>query len=125
MVCLPEKRDRDFPYSAHDAWGGEEVGTVWFAVRQSGAGRKVRIHDIEVFERFRRGGFAAGILEAVEQRAGEPGSDRLEPRVFGHNAAIRAFYAGTGYTPTSIVVSGRPKGSEAQDRRGRNPSSDL
>lgn len=104
---LPDGVDtRDhFLYSVRDASTSEEVGTLWFAVQNPGAGRVVWIYDIEIFEPVRRKGYATRALQAAEREARRLGADRVELNVFGHNAAARDLYERSGYTPTSIVMA--------------------
>ena len=94
-----------FLYEIRDASTSEEVGTLWLAVRDGGAGRSAWIYDIEIFAPFRRKGYARKTLEAAERRATELGADKIELHVFGHNGAARALYEAAGYTPTSIVMT--------------------
>ena len=101
-----ETRDH-FLYTVHDVRSGEEIGTVWFALRETGAGRTVWVYEIEISDRFRRRGFATRTLEAVERRARELDADKVELHVFGHNAAARALYEKLGYAPASITMSKR------------------
>ena len=79
-----------------------EVGVVWMAVLDSGTGRSVWIYDIEVYEGFRRKGYATQALRAVEERADELGGDRVGLNVFGHNPGARALYESVGYETTSV-----------------------
>jgi RimJ/RimL family protein N-acetyltransferase len=106
---LPQETDtRDhFLFYVVDTVTHEEVGTVWIHVRDQGSGRVVWIYDLEVFDRFRRRGYATRILAAVEDKARELGADRVELHVFGHNAAARRLYERSGYEPTSISMSKR------------------
>ena len=96
-----------FLYGVEDPSLPAEVGKVWFAVRDSGVGRVVWIYDIEVHEEFRRRGYGAQTLEAVEEKARELGADSVELHVFGHNESARALYAKLGYDTQSIVMSRR------------------
>jgi GNAT superfamily N-acetyltransferase len=57
-----------FLYSVRDDSMGAEVGTVWFALRDSGVGPSVWIYDIIIHENFRRKGYASRTLELVEDR---------------------------------------------------------
>ena len=102
-------RDHFF-YAVRDASASEEVGTLWLAVRNPGAGCMVWIYDIEIFGPFRRKGFATLTLGAAESKAKELGVDRVELHVFGHNAAARALYKRSGYKATSIVMAKRLDG---------------
>ena len=88
----------------------DEVGVLWIAVRDSGAGRSVWIYDIEVYEAFRRRGHATQALLALEKKAADLGAEKLELHVFGHNPGARVLYEKSGFTPTSIVMSKRLDG---------------
>ena len=94
-----------FLYEIRDASSSEEVGTLWFAVQDGGAGRGVWIYDIESLAPFRRKGYAKKTLEAADKRAADLGADKIELHVFGHNRSARALYEAAGYAPTSIVMS--------------------
>ena len=83
----------------------DEVGVLWIAIRDSGAGRSVWIYDIEVYEAFRRKGHATRALLVLEKKAAEFGAEKLELDVFGHSPGARALYERSGFTPTSIVMS--------------------
>lgn len=96
-----------FLYEIRDASTSEEVGTLWFAVQDRGAGRGVWIYDIEIHAPFRRKGYAKKALVAAEKRAADLGADKIELHVFGHNGGARALYEASGYAPTSIVMSKR------------------
>lgn len=100
-------------FTAVDPATGDEVGTVWISIREQAPGREVWIYDIEVFETFRRRGYATLILAAVEERARELGANRVGLHVFGHNAAARRLYERSGYEPASIVMSKRIVGHHA------------
>lgn len=104
---LPEgtgTRDH-FLYSIRDDSTAENVGTLWLAFVKTDVGRAIWIYDIEIFTRFRRRGYGKRALEAAESKAKDLGADRIELHVFGHNAAARALYEGTGYTITSLTMS--------------------
>jgi RimJ/RimL family protein N-acetyltransferase len=82
-----------------------EVGTVWFALRDSGVGRSVWIYDLIIHENLRRKGYASRTLELVEDRANELGAKRVELHVFGHNHGARTLYEKMGYNETSITMA--------------------
>jgi ribosomal protein S18 acetylase RimI-like enzyme len=84
---------------------GAEVGTVWFALRDSGVGRSVWIYDIIIHEDFRREGYASRTLDLVEKRARDLGAKRVELHVFGHNRGAQALYQKVGYNITSITMA--------------------
>src|SRR5918993_5713428 len=71
-----------FIYSVRDDSTDAEVGTVWFALRNSGVGRSVWIYDIKIDESFRRKGYASRTLELVEDRAIKLGARSVELHVF-------------------------------------------
>ena len=81
------------------------MGTVWFALLDSGVGRSVWIVDIIINEDFRRRGCATRTLELVENRAGELGARSVELHVFGHNHGAIALYRKIGYSATSITIA--------------------
>ena len=97
-------------YLLRDPAAGEEVGVVWLAVQDSGAGKSVWIYDIEVYEPFRRRGHGTRALREVEKKATELGAGKVELHVFGHNPGARTLYERSGFTPTSIVMSKRLDG---------------
>jgi RimJ/RimL family protein N-acetyltransferase len=94
-----------FLYSVKDDSMGADVGTVWFALRDSGVGRSVWIYDIIINENFRRKGYASRTLELVEDRARALGAKSVELHVFGHNQGARALYEKVGYKETSITMA--------------------
>ena len=94
-----------FLYSVRDDSTGTEVGTVWFALRNSGVGRSVWIYDIIINEDFRRRGYASRTLELVEDRAKELGAKSVELHVFGHNHGALSLYEKMGYNETSITMA--------------------
>ena len=94
-----------FLYSVRDDSVPAEVGTVWFALSDSGVGRSVWIYDIIINQAFRRRGFATRTLEFAEDRAGELGARSVELHVFGHNHGAQALYEKMGYGVTSITMA--------------------
>ena len=94
-----------FLYSVREDAADAEVGTVWFALRDSGVGRYVWIYDIIINESFRRRGYASRTLELVEARAKELGAKSVELHVFGHNQGAQALYDKVGYSVTSITMA--------------------
>ena len=94
-----------FLYSVREDAADAEVGTVWFALRDSGVGRYVWIYDIIINESFRRRGYASRTLELVEARAKELGAKSVELHAFGHNQGAQALYEKVGYSVTSITMA--------------------
>jgi RimJ/RimL family protein N-acetyltransferase len=94
-----------FLYSVREDAADAAVGTVWFALRDSGVGRYVWIYDIIINENFRRRGYASRTLELVEARARELGANSVELHVFGLNQGAQALYEKVGYSVTSITMA--------------------
>jgi RimJ/RimL family protein N-acetyltransferase len=92
----------NFLYSVRDE--SDEVGIVWFALRDSGVGRSVWIYDI-IHEGFRRRGYASRTLELVEDMAKKLGARCLRLHGFSHNHGAQALYEKIGYTATSLTVA--------------------
>lgn len=97
--------ENHYLYSIVDATSGDQVGILWFAVREHGAKREAFVYDIEVFERFRRHGYAAGAFSALEERASELGLTAISLHVFGSNAPARALYEKLGFVTTNVLMS--------------------
>jgi GNAT superfamily N-acetyltransferase len=94
-----------FLHSVRDDSAGAEVGTVWFALRDTGVGRSVWIYDIIIHENLRRKGYASRTLELVEARAKELGAKSVELHVVGHYHGAQALYEKVGYDVTSITMA--------------------
>ena len=83
----------------------DPVGQLWLGVmRQSGSPRAF-IYDIEIYERFRRRGYATQALQAAEDQARELGLNSIALHVFGHNTGARALYEKLGYAVTDLVMA--------------------
>jgi ribosomal protein S18 acetylase RimI-like enzyme len=100
----PATRDH-FLYSVRDDSLPAEVGIIWFALMNSGVGRRLWIYDIIIHEQFRRRGYARTTLELVDDRARELDASKVELHVFGHNDGARALYEQMGYGVTSIIMA--------------------
>lgn len=109
---LPDGTDTKahYLYLLRDPATGDEVGVVWIAVLDAGPVRTVWIYDLEVYEEFRRRGYATQALQAVEQRAAELRADSVGLQVFGHNPGARALYEKAGYEITSALMAKRLDG---------------
>ena len=79
---------------------GSRVGAVWALVR----GTAVHLADIRIDERFRRRGFGAAALAAVESFARASGARSISLHVFGRNTAARALYEDSGYGVTGLSL---------------------
>jgi ribosomal protein S18 acetylase RimI-like enzyme len=85
-----------------DDASGDELGMLWFAVRDRSGVPVAYVFKIEVALQRRRQGHAARALIALEREVAALGLHGVALHVFGHNAAARALYAKLGYEPTNI-----------------------
>ncbi|MCN0181028.1 GNAT family N-acetyltransferase [Salinispora arenicola] len=94
---------------------GEMVGTVWLGLDSPGSkdesdGRSAEmawLYDIRVDTAYRRSGYGAAILSAVEVLARDAGALRLGLNVFGHNTPALALYERSGYEVTTQQMAKR------------------
>lgn len=91
-------------YAIRDGGGGK-VGALWLAVEKQ-CGRKTGfIYQLYIEEQFRRRGYAAGAMRALEEKARTLGVDTLMLHVFGHNHAAIALYRKLGYDGTNMNMA--------------------
>ena len=92
----------------HSLWiveaGGEPVGFLWLAERDSGGRRVIFIYDVEIDEAYRGKGYGRAAMELAEERAVAQGIGRIELNVFGGNAVARKLYVSLGYLETSVQM---------------------
>ena len=81
---------------------GEKVGFLWYAALQPGL---AFIYDFEIYEPFRRRGYASQALAAFELDAKALGLKQIELHVFGHNTAARALYKKMGFEETNVMMT--------------------
>ena len=93
----------------HSLWiveaGGEPVGFLWLAERDSGGRRVIFIYDVEIDEAYRGKGYGRAAMELAEERAAAQGIRRIELNVFGGNEVARNLYRSLGYTETSLQMA--------------------
>ena len=82
---------------------GEKTGFLWYA-RQPKQPEWGFIYDFEVYQAFRRRGYASQALALLEQDARRQGLKKLELHVFGHNIAARGLYKKAGFVETNIMM---------------------
>ena len=82
----------------------EKVGFIWYAI-QPERPQRAFIYDFEVYETFRRRGYANQSLAAMEQDAKPRGVRQVELHVFGHNTAARALYRKAGFEETNVIMT--------------------
>ncbi|NLX08324.1 MAG: GNAT family N-acetyltransferase [Chloroflexi bacterium] len=83
----------------------DPVGQLWLGVMRQGGAPRAFIYDIEIYERFRRRGYATQALQAAEAQARELGLSSIALHVFGHNTGARALYEKQGYAVTDVVMA--------------------
>ena len=85
--------------------GGERVGSLWLAVEERRGRTTGFIYQLYIEEQFRRRGYAAGAMRALEKEARTLGVDTLMLHVFGHNHAAIALYRKLGYDVTNMNMA--------------------
>ena len=82
---------------------GDKVGILWYATLPKRPGLAF-IYDFEIYELFRRRGYASQALSAMEKDAKALGLQQIELHVFGHNTAARALYMKVGFVETNVMM---------------------
>ena len=90
---------------------GEKVGHAWFTIEDREQGRVVFIYDIEVYDAYRRHGYARAALAAIDDYAREHGCIGVMLHVFGYNDAARNLYRSAGYEETNVIMLKRVDGA--------------
>ncbi len=83
---------------------GEKVGYLWFTFFPERPTHAF-ILDFEVYEPFRRRGYASQALAALEAQARAQGFKQIELHVFGHNLAARELYKKSGFIETNVNMA--------------------
>jgi len=83
---------------------GEKVGWLWYALKEKKP-ELAFIYDFEIYDQFRRRGYATAALSALEQDARPRGVNKLELHVFGFNTAARELYQKCGYAETNVIMA--------------------
>lgn len=78
------------------------VGFIWLAVQERGGKKSGFIYDFAIYPAFRRRGYGAATLQAIEEVARTLGVSEIGLHVFAHNTAARALYEKAGYEITNI-----------------------
>lgn len=87
-----------------EAGSNPSVGFIWVAKTERAFGPIGFIYDLVVWPEYRRQGFAAQAMRALEVEAGKLGFRGLALHVFGHNGPARDLYVKLGYEPTNIQM---------------------
>jgi RimJ/RimL family protein N-acetyltransferase len=94
----------NYLYSIVDEKTAQKVGILWIAVQRQDQPRAF-VYDVEVFEEFRRHGYAEQAFYALEEKVKELGISKIALHVFGHNHAARALYEKLGYETTNVHMA--------------------
>jgi ribosomal protein S18 acetylase RimI-like enzyme len=78
------------------------VGFIWLAVQDHGGRKRSFIYDLAIHPPFRRRGYGAATLQAIEATARGLGASEIGLHVFAHNTAARALYEKAGYEVTNL-----------------------
>ena len=84
---------------------GTAVGILWFAKRDQGANPTAFLYDIQIFEPFRRHGYARQAFRVLEDRVRELGLSTISLHVFGSNSAARELYRKLGFQETHVMMN--------------------
>jgi ribosomal protein S18 acetylase RimI-like enzyme len=90
-----------FFYSILSETPAERVGAVWLAVES----REGFVYALNVFEPFRRRGYAEDAMRCLECMAMEMKVRKLSLQVFDDNLGARRLYTKLGYNETSVQMS--------------------
>ncbi len=94
-------------FTIEDAETASRVGMIWFAENRSRAEPVAFIYDFLIYPEYRRKGYGAQAMQAVEEEIRKLGISKIELHVFGHNTAARALYEKAGYGIAGIYMSKR------------------
>ncbi len=80
------------------------VGVLWMMIRERNGRKEAFIDDIEIFENFRRRGYAAEALKALDEIVKGKEIHTIRLHVFGYNHAARDLYEKCGYEIINIYM---------------------
>ncbi len=83
--------------------GDEPVGQLWIGPQVAGTGTWW-VYDVEIFEPYRRRGYARAALELGHAEAKSLGGTAIGLNVFGFNTGARELYEKLGYAVTSTQM---------------------
>lgn len=83
--------------------GEEPVGLLWIGPQVEGSS-SWWVYDIEIFEAYRRRGYARAALELGHAEAKSLGGTAIGLNVFGFNAGAKELYEKLGYAVTSTQM---------------------
>lgn len=85
--------------------GGQRVGVLWLAERDSGGRRVYWIYNVEIDEEHRGRGYGRAAMLLAEEEARRRGLSRIELNVFGGNDVARGLYRSLGYAENSVQMA--------------------
>lgn len=89
-------------YTIQESEREEAVGVLWFKANLDSARASGFIFDLEIYEPFRRKGYARQAMLELEKVARAMGLKQLGLHVFAYNEGARALYENLGYTVASL-----------------------
>lgn len=97
----------NFLYSLIAPDESSPVGVLWILMRERNNQKEAFIADIVVYDVYRRRGYGAQALKALEEVVKGMGVHRIRLQVFGHNLAARDLYEKSGYEMVNIYMEKR------------------
>jgi ribosomal protein S18 acetylase RimI-like enzyme len=83
----------------------QEVGVLWFAMRESQGQPAAFVYELRIDEPFRRRGYASQAFREMENKVRALGWSRISLHVFGSNRAARDLYEKLGYKATNVIMA--------------------
>jgi ribosomal protein S18 acetylase RimI-like enzyme len=83
----------------------DDIGMIWFAVKEKRAGRSAFIYDFNIREDLRGKGYGKKVMESIEELIQEMGINTVSLNVFGYNHAARNLYEKMGYQITGMGMT--------------------
>jgi ribosomal protein S18 acetylase RimI-like enzyme len=91
-------------YSVVDEDSGESVGILWYADRERAGKPYAFIYDVEIRPEFRRKGYGAQALAALDEVVKARGIGEIMLHVFGSNKTARDLYERSGYQAANVLM---------------------
>lgn len=85
----------------------KKVGIIWFALREQAGEQYAIVHDVKIFEEFRRRSYVTKASQLLAKKAAELGASVVSVQIFGHSPASREMYEKLGYSVTDTSISKR------------------
>jgi len=94
-------------YSLYTQDEPSPVGVLWILIRERNQQKEAFIADIVIYDAYRRRGYGAQALKALEEAVKGMDIHRIRLQVFGHNHAARDLYEKCGYEAVNIYMEKR------------------